>query len=139
MSDEKAIERLAMTALDTARAMLDEYGLVIPFGIRVFHDSEDVKMNCPADQHREADWQEQIDMVAEELRGFIASEQVLATALVTSLQAGEEMGIGLQVETGLSAALFIYPYAQEDGKWNIEQEPVQNEPMLARVFHVADE
>jgi len=133
MNEEKLIERLVAVSLDTARAMLDEYKLVIPFGIRVFRDSDDVKMNCPADQNREADWNEQIEMVVTELRGYVKNENVFATALVTSLEAGSEMGIGLQVETELSSVLFIYPYAKKEGGWVID-EPVQTEQLLETVF-----
>ncbi len=134
MNEEKMIERLVQVSLDTARAMLDEYELVIPFGIRVFSDSDDVTMNCPADQNRGADWDEQIDLVVAELREFVKNENVYATALVTSLEADSEMGIGLQVETSLSSALFVFPYEKKDGQWKIEPEPVQSEPLRDSVF-----
>jgi len=133
MNDEKLIERLVAVSLDTARAMLDEYKLVIPFGIRVFRDNDDVKMNCPADQNREADWNEQIETVVTELRDYVKNENVFATALVTSLEAESEMGIGLQVETELSSVLFIYPYAKKEEGWVID-EPVQTEQLLETVF-----
>ncbi len=133
MNDEKLIERLVTVSLDTARAMLDEYKLVIPFGIRVFRDNDDVKMNCPADQNREADWNEQIETVVTELRDYVKNENVFATALVTSLEAESEMGIGLQVETELSSVLFIYPYAKKEEGWVID-EPVQTEQLLETVF-----
>ncbi len=133
MDEEKLIERLVMVSLDTAKGMLDEYKLVIPFGIRVFHDNEDVKMNCPADQHRDADWNEQIDLVVAELRDYVKNENVYATALVTSLEAESEMGIGLQVETEVSSVLFIYPYAKKEDEWVID-EPIQTEQLLTTVF-----
>ncbi|VAX12032.1 hypothetical protein MNBD_GAMMA24-792 [hydrothermal vent metagenome] len=135
MNTEKLIEQLVLVSLDTAKGMLDEYQLVIPFGIRVFSDSDDVKMNCPADQHREADWNEQIDLVVAELRDYVKAENVYATALVTSLEAESEMGIGLQVETEASSALFIYPYSQKEGEWVIA-EPIQTEQLLTTVFPV---
>ncbi len=133
MNEEKLIERLVTVSLDTARAMLDEYKLVIPFGIRVFRDNDDVKMNCPADKNPEADWNEQIAMVVTELRGYVENENVFATALVTSLEAESEMGIGLQVEMELSSVLFIYPYSKKEGEWVIE-EPIQTEQLLETVF-----
>ncbi len=133
MDEEKLIERLVMVSLDTAKGMLDEYKLVIPFGIRVFRDNEDVKMNCPADQHRDADWNEQIDLVAAELRDYVKNENVYATAVVTSLEAESKMGIGLQVETEVSSVLFIYPYAKKEDEWVID-EPIQTEQLMATVF-----
>jgi len=114
--------------------MLDEYELVIPFGIRVFTDNDDAKMNCPADKHPDADWDEQIELVTTELREFVKTENIFATALVTSLEAEAEMGIGLQVETENSSALFIYPYTKKEDEWIVEQEPVQSEPLTASVF-----
>ncbi len=133
MNEEKLIERLVLVSLDTAKGMLDEYQLVIPFGIRVFADNDDVKMNCPADQHRDADWDEQIDLVVAELKDYVKNENIYATALVTSLEAESEMGIGLQVETKISSALFIYPYAKKEDEWVIE-EPIQTEQLLTTVF-----
>jgi len=133
MNEEKLIERLVTVSLDTARAMLDEYKLVIPFGIRVFRDNDDVKMNCPADKSPEADWNEQIETVVTELRDYVKNENIFATALVTSLEAESEMGIGLQVETELSSVLFIYPYSKKEGEWVID-EPVQTEQLLDTVF-----
>ena len=133
MNEEKLIERLVTVSLDTARAMLDEYKLVIPFGIRVFRDNDNVKKNCPADKNPEADWNEQIETVVTELRDYVKNENIFATALVTSLEAESEMGIGLQVETELSSVLFIYPYSKKEGEWVID-EPVQTEQLLETVF-----
>ncbi len=133
MDQEKQIEQMVLTCIDTAKAMLDEYDLVMPFGIRSFSDSEDLKMNCPGDQKPEADWTEQIEMVVAELKGFVNSENIFATALVTELQSDGETGIGLQVETELSSALFVYPYKKEGEEWVID-EPVQTDQLLATVF-----
>jgi len=133
MNKEKRIEQLVTVSLNTAKNMLDEYQLVIPFGTRVFCDNEDVKMICPADKHRDADWNEQIDLVAKELRDHIKTENVYATALVTSLEAESEMGIGLQVETELSSVLFVYPYTKKENEWIID-EPIQTEQLLTTVF-----
>ncbi len=133
MNEEKLIERLVDVSLNTARAMLDEYKLVIPFGTRVFKNDDDVKMNCPADKNREADWNEQIELVVSELKDFVKNEEVFATALVTSLEAEAEMGIGLQVETEMSSVLFIYPYRKEDDKW-VFDEAIQTEQLLMSVY-----
>jgi len=50
VDQQKQIEKLVLTCIDTAKAMLDEYEQVVPFGIRAFNDSEDLKMNCPGDK-----------------------------------------------------------------------------------------
>ncbi|VAW69587.1 hypothetical protein MNBD_GAMMA09-2539 [hydrothermal vent metagenome] len=133
MDQEKQIEQMVLTCIDTAKAMLDEYELVMPFGIRSFSDSEDLKMNCPGDQKPEADWAEQIDMVVAELKGFVNSENIFATALVTELQSEGETGIGLQVETELSSVLFVYPYKKEGEEWVID-EPIQTDQLLTTVY-----
>lgn len=133
MDQQKQIENLVLTCIDTARAMLDEYQQVIPFGIRAFNDSEDMKMNCPGDKKPEADWNEQIEMVVAELKEFVLSEKIYATALVTELESEGEKAIGLQVETEMSQVLFVYPYRKEAEDWVID-EPIQTEQLLATVF-----
>ncbi|MCW9012354.1 MAG: hypothetical protein OQL06_01125 [Gammaproteobacteria bacterium] len=133
MNQDKIIEQLVLTCIDTAKAMLDEYGLVVPFGIRAFNDSDDLKMNCPADQQQDADWHEQINNVATELKEFIANENIFATALVTELESGGESGIGLQIETEMSSVLFVYPFSKQDGDWKID-EPIQTDQVLASIF-----
>lgn len=133
MEQEKKIEKLVLVCIDTAKAMLDEYQTIIPFGIRVFDDSDDMKMNCPADKNPDADWNEQIDTVVSELKGFLANEDIAVTALVTALESDGEMGIGLQVETACSSVLFVYPYQQQNNTWIID-EPVQTEQLLTTIF-----
>jgi len=133
MDQEKVIESLVLTCVDTAKAMLDEYGVVVPFGIRAFNDSDDLKMNCPADQQRDDDWTEQINNVVSELKGFVAEESIFATALVTELASDGETGIGLQIETELSSVLFVYPFKKQDDEWKID-EPIQTDQLLTTVF-----
>ena len=133
MDQEKVIESLVLTCVDTAKAMLDEYGVVVPFGIRAFNDSDDLKMNCPADEQRDDDWTEQINNVVSELKGFVAEESIFATALVTELASDGETGIGLQIETELSSVLFVYPFKKQDDEWKID-EPIQTDQLLATVF-----
>lgn len=133
MNQQKQLEQLVLVCLDTARGMLDEYKLVIPFGIRAFSDSEDMKMNCPAHNHPDQDWNTQIDEVVNELRQFISHENVLATALVTELESDGESGIGLQIETPDSSVLFVYPFKKEADEWVID-EPVQTDQLLSCVF-----
>ena len=133
MDNNKKIEQMVLTCIDTAKAMLDEYDIVIPFGIRCYADSEDMKMNCPGDSKPDADWNEQIDMVANELKAFVSDEAIFATALVTELQSDESTGLGLQVETELSSVLFVYPFKKVDDNWVID-EPVKTDQLLNTVF-----
>ena len=67
MDKQKQIEQLVLLCIDTAREMLKEYKLIIPFGIRSFNDSEDMKMNCPGNKIPESDYSKQIDNVVSEL------------------------------------------------------------------------
>lgn len=133
MEQQEQIEQLVLTCIDTARAMLKEYELVVPFGIRGFSDSEDLKMNCPSELDENSDWNEQIIKVVNELKQFLKDENVSICALVTSLQSGDELAIGLQIETELSSALFIYPYRKENEEWVID-EPVKTDQLLPSVY-----
>lgn len=138
MDLEKQLEKMVLACLDTAQAMLDEYEAVVPFGLRAFNDSEDMKMNCPAEENTTADWNQQIEDVVSELKEFVRTENITATVLVTSLQSDEESGVGLQIETEMSSVLFIYPYKKENDKWVID-EPIQTEQLLATVYDNAIE
>ncbi len=133
MDQQKQIEQLVLTCIDTSREMLKEYGVIIPFGIRCFNDSEDMKMNCPADKIPEADSSVQVDNVVKELKDFVANENIYATAYVTELEADNEVGIGLQIETLETSVLFVYPYSKKGDEWVIE-EPIQTNQLLAKVF-----
>ncbi|MFK5950986.1 MAG: hypothetical protein QM500_19715 [Methylococcales bacterium] len=133
MDQDKQIEQLVLTCIDTAKGMLKEYEMVIPFGIRSFNDSEDLKMNCPGDKNPDADWNEQINLVVNELKEFVSKENIFATVLVTELSSEGESGIGLQVETDMSSVLFVYPYKREGDEWIVD-EPVQTDQLLASVF-----
>lgn len=132
------LEKLVITSLETAQSMLKEYGLVIPFGIRMFHDSDDQKMNCPAKEHVDADWEEQINMVVDELREFIKNENISATALVTGLENDDTKGVGLQIENEDKSVMFVYPYYQQDDseEWTID-EPIQAGQMFKSVYRPA--
>lgn len=70
--------------------MLKEYKVIIPFGIRSFNDSEDMKMNCPGDKLPEQNCSIQVENVVSELKEFIANENIFATAFVTELEAEGE-------------------------------------------------
>ena len=133
MDQQKQIEQLVLLCIDTAKEMLKEYKLIIPFGIRCFNDSEDMKMNCPGDKIPESDYSRQIDNVVSELKEFIANENVFATAYVSALESDDESGIGLQIETAASSVLFVYPYSKKDDDWVIE-EPIQTNQLLSKVF-----
>lgn len=134
MDQQKQLEKMVLACLDTAKEMLNEYKTIIPFGLRAYSDSEDMKMNCPAGQDSKAEWEEQIETVVNELREFVATETVSATVMVTDLQAGDESGVGLQIETEASSVLFVYPYKQVDDEWAFE-EPIQTEQLFSSVYN----
>lgn len=133
MDQQKQLEQMVLACIDTAKAMLNEYQLVIPFGLRAFNDSEDMKMSCPAEQNPDAGWQEQIEMVVSELKEHVKNENIAATVLVTELATEDEKGIGLQIETVMSSVLFVYPYKNVEDEWVID-EPIQTEQLLSTVF-----
>lgn len=130
---DQQLEQLVLSCLDTAKAMLKEYGLVVPFGMRVYTDSDDQTMNCPADEYKEVEWLQQIEMVVTELRQCLANENISATAVVTGLETDEQKGIGLQIETEQSSVLFVYPYSREADNIEID-EPIQTSQLFSRVF-----
>lgn len=133
MDQQKQMEQLVLTCIDTAKEMLKEYEAIIPFGIRTFNDSEDMKMNCPGDKNPEEDLTIQVDNVVSELKDFVAKENIYAVGVVTELEADSEKGVGLQVETTESAVLFVYPFKKEGEEWLIE-EPIQTSQLLSTVF-----
>lgn len=133
MDQQKQIEQLVLLCIDTAKEMLKEYKVIVPFGIRTFNDSEDMKMNCPGDKITEADISKQVDNVVSELKDFVANENIYATAFVAELESEGESGIGLQIETEQSSVLFVYPYRKQDDDWVID-EPIQTDQLLPRVF-----
>ena len=132
--EEQLIGKLIVAGLDAAERMLNEYGIVAPFGIRVFKDSDDIKMNCPQDQEALSDWEKMIDLVCSELKEFIGSEKIYATALVMSLENDDQKGIGMQIGTDESSVLFVYPYQKDGEKWKIE-EPMQAEGLITNSLH----
>jgi len=133
LDQQKKIEQMVLLCIDTAREMLKEYTVIIPFGVRSFNDSEDMKMNCPGDKLPESDHATQIDNVVNELKAFIADENVFATAYVMHLESEAGAGVGLQIETNQSSVLFVYPYRKEDGDWVID-EPIQAGQLMKKVF-----
>lgn len=133
MEQNKKIEQFIVRCMDTAKEMLQEYGVIIPFGARCFTDSEDMKINCPADHSPKGDTSEHIDKVVNELKSFIATENIYATAFITELESEGESGIGLQVETLDSEILYVYPYSKKDDVWKVE-EPIQTEQILVKIF-----
>ncbi len=128
------IEKIVLSCIDTAKAMLNEYERVIPFGIRSFNDSDDLKMNCPADKNPDANWSEQIELVVSELQGFVRSDDIYATALVTELASDGDTGIGLQIETEVSSVLFVYPFSKQGEEWHID-ETVKTDQLLRTVYN----
>lgn len=133
LDQNKKLENMVLTCIDTAKAMLVEYKLIVPFGVRASNANEDLKMNCPGDKLPEADWNEQLDMVVTELKGFVSNEDIFATAVVTELESEGESAIGLQIETELSSVLFVYPFILKDDEWVIS-EPIETDQLLSRVY-----
>jgi len=132
MNQEKTIEKMVVTCLDTAQAMLEKDGMVIPFGVRAINDGEDLKMNCPGDKKPKADFNEQIEMIVDELKTFVKNDFSYVIAIVTELESDDEKAIGLQVETDISSVLFVYPFREKDGQWIIDN-PIQTDQLLPSV------
>ena len=127
------LKKMVLVSIDTAKTMLDEYGAIVPFGLRAFADSDDMKINSPAEENSKANWDEMITAVVAELKEFVATENIAATALVTMLEVGDVNAIGLQIETDKRATLFVYTYSKVDDEWVIN-EPIQTEHILETVY-----
>jgi len=132
MNQEKTIEKMVITCLDTAQSMLEKDGMVIPFGVQAINDGEDLTMNCPGDKKPEASFNEQIEMIVDELKAFVENDSCYIIAIVTELEADDEKAIGLQVETDLSSVLFIYPFHKKKDQWIIDN-PTQTGQLLPSV------
>jgi len=133
-NEQKILERIVVFSMEIAQKMLEEYGTVIPFGVRAFADSDDVAMKCFQEEHPEASWDELIQITIDELKKLVEEENVFATAIVLSVESEDTIGIGLQIDTRQAPALFVYPYQQQDEGWVIE-EPSQADMLVApRVF-----
>ncbi len=126
---KQQIEKVILTSIDTAQAMLEDCGFVHPFGIRIFKDSDDIKLNSSDVKGDEQNSSEQLAAVVAKLKDFVATENISITALVTTLESSAGSGVGLQIETRDSSVLFVYPYRQEGKKWIIE-EPIKTDQLL---------
>ena len=132
--DQKKLERLVLVSIEVAQEMLDEYEAVIPFGVRAFADSDEVKMQCFQEEHPKANWDELIKTTVNELKKSVSKQDIFATAIVLSVESEDAMGVGLQIDTRKGPALFVYPYHKNEDKWVID-EPMQAEMLIAqRVF-----
>jgi len=132
MNQEKIIEKMVVACLDTAQAMLEKDEMVIPFGVRAINDGEDLKMNCPGDKKPKANFNEQIEMVVDELKTFVKNDFSYVIAIVTELESGDERAVGLQVETDISSVLFVYPFRKKNEQWIIDN-PIQTNQLLPSV------
>ena len=132
--EQIALERIVLLSMEVAQKMLDEYGTVVPFGVRALADSEDVLMKCFQEEYPEASWDDLLQTTIDELKKSVEEEDIFATAVVLSVESEDSMGIGLQIDTRKEPALFVYPYHQDGGIWEIG-EPIRAETLLApRVF-----
>ncbi|MBT4837572.1 MAG: hypothetical protein HON94_09535 [Methylococcales bacterium] len=130
MDDQKKLEKLTVFCIETAQKMLDEYQSIIPFGAHAYSDKNDIIMKCHQEKYSKDEWQNLIDHTADELRILVKNENIFATVIVTLLESESEKGVGLQIETAQSAALFVYPCKKEEDKWVID-EPEQLEMLIA--------
>jgi hypothetical protein len=135
MENDKKMEQLLVSSIQAAQKMLDEYQMIIPFGVKAFLKNEDVKMQCFQEKFPKADWQELINLTATELKKAVKTEELFATTVITELESEGEKGVGIQIETIESAVLFVYPYEKKDDKWLID-EPIQLDVLTApKIFH----
>jgi hypothetical protein len=84
--DQKKLESMVLFSIQVAQEMLDEYETVIPFGIRAFADSDEIKMQCFQEEHPKANWDELIKTTVDELKKSIVQEKIFATAVVLSVE-----------------------------------------------------
>jgi hypothetical protein len=89
-------------------------------------------MNCPGDKKPKANFNEQIEIIVDELKTFVKNDFSYVIAIVTELESDDEKAIGLQVETDLSSVLFVYPFREKDGQWIIDN-PIQTDQLLPSV------
>ena len=130
--EQKKLEQMVIFSIEVAQEMLNEYEAVIPFGVRAFADSDEIKMKCFHEEHPKANWGELIETTVNELKKSIAEEEIFATAVVLSVESEDAIGVGLQIDTRKGPALFVYPYRKEEDKWVID-EPAQAVMLIAPI------
>ncbi len=133
MENEKKIEQLIILGLETAKKLIESHKTVIPFGVRVFNDNEEVSLCNYYEAVPDADWNELIEHTITKLKEFAQKEDICATGIFTTLENGDDTAVGIQIETPQTAKLFIFPYTiSEDAKVTIkEAEPIQSEALIA--------
>lgn len=129
MEDSELLGKALYVASEAAVFLLQKHGTVLPFGLTLDSQGDDPKTYFPRDQWPNAGWDELIDATVSHLAQCIASADIGAIALATTLESGSESGLGVQVETRSSSLFLIYPYIGA-GRGRRLGEPGQAEGLL---------
>ncbi|HEX7154600.1 MAG TPA: hypothetical protein VF618_24155 [Thermoanaerobaculia bacterium] len=119
MNEEDLLGKALYITREMATKVLNDVGLVLPLGVSLDADGENVSTYFPRDTNREANFGQLLELVTTELTKRAASGAAVV-ALAATLQ-GEEgtTAIGIQVESHSSAVALFYPYRKRGKKWVI--------------------
>jgi hypothetical protein len=110
MDDGELMGKALYVAREAAGLLLRGHGAVLPFGLTLDSQGDNVRTYFPRDQWPSAEWNELIDAAVDHLARCIRSADVGVIALATELASGTQAGLGVQVETRSSSLFLLYPY-----------------------------
>ncbi len=129
MNDEELLGKALHVAREASLLLLRKHGSVLPFGLTLDAAGDNPRTWFPRDQLPRASWDELLDATIGHLERCSGSGDVGAIALATTLESGNESGLGIQVETRASSLFLVYPYSGAGQSWSLE-EPQTAEGLL---------
>ncbi len=114
MDNDGLLEKALYVATEAAKLLLREHGTVLPFALTLDSQGDNVKTYFPADTRPGTEPGELVDAAANHLEQCIRSTDVGVIVLGTELVSGEQVGLGVQIETRSTSLLIIYPYTGKD-------------------------
>jgi len=129
MNDEELLGKALHVAREAGLLLLRKHDTVLPFGLTLDAAGDNPRTFFPGDQLPRASWDELLDATLGQLERRIASDDVGAIAVVTTLESGGESGLGIQVETRASSVFLVYPYSGTGPNWSLG-EPQTAEGLL---------
>jgi hypothetical protein len=129
MNDKELLGKALHVAREASLLLLRKQGTVLPFGLTLDAAGDNPRTWFPRDQLPRASWDELLDATVGHLERSSGSADVGAIALATTLESGDESGLGIQVETRTSSLFLVYPYSGSGQSWSLK-EPQTAEGLL---------
>jgi hypothetical protein len=110
MDNDELLEKALYVATESAKLLLGKQGTVLPFALTLDSQGDNIETYFPADTLPGAEPGELVDVAASHLEQCIRSKDVGVIALGTELVAGDQAGLGVQIETRSTSIFLVYPY-----------------------------